>query len=50
MKDGVWYRAIDLSYLGIDPDTVRVILKQLASGGVVDCEDEGYRKRKVYKT
>ena len=50
MKSDVWYRPQDLGHLGIDPETVRTILKQLHKGNIIECEDDGYRKRKVYKT
>ena len=50
MKDGVFYRAEDLDHLGIQRGTVSQILKHLVFGELIDCEDEGYRKRKVYKT
>ena len=50
MKQGVFYRPEDLYYLGISPGQIRSILKHLADGNLIDCEDEGYRKRKVYKT
>lgn len=50
MKDGVYYRPEDLDYLGIQRSTVAQVLKHLAFGDLVDEEDEGFRKRKVYKT
>jgi predicted transcriptional regulator len=50
MKANVYYRPEDLYHLGIQPKQVAEVLKHLVAGGVVDCEDEGYRKRKVYKT
>lgn len=50
MKDGVYYRPEDLDYLGIQRSTVAQILKHLAFGELVEEHDEGFRKRKVYKT
>lgn len=50
MKDGCFYRPEDFDYLGIQRSTVADLLKHLAFGDLVICEDEGYRKRKVYKT
>lgn len=50
MREMVWYRAEDLEYLGIQRSTISAILKQFARDNIVDHEDEGFRKRKVYKT
>jgi len=50
MKDGCFYRPEDLDYLGIQRSTVAQLLKHLAFGELVDEHDEGFRKRKVYKT
>ena len=51
MKPGCVYRPVDLSHLGIDPGTVATLLKALHQGGVVELiEDDGYRRKKMYKT
>jgi hypothetical protein len=50
MKDGCLYRSEDLDYLGIQRSTVAQILEHLTFGELVEKHDEGFRKRKVYKT
>lgn len=50
MKYGKWYQPEELGLLGISLKQVREYLNHLYTGGIVEREEIGYRKKKRYKS